>query len=210
MSKEDSKPELPNLFDGDQLDDVLAKATLLDRFARSGQSVEAFAKENKISATTLRRRIAAARLGSRNLADRRKGRSGRKVKPIDERVFQFILSFIEQHKKAKLKSLHTLPEETCQAKGWTQIGYSSLCRLVRALPADLTTLLADGRKIHFDRKSLVGRHAPFRPNARWQVDVCELPIWILDTTTMVLFKPFHHRFYRRGDPRRRRMATLPP
>ncbi len=190
MPKEDSKSEVPNLFDGDQLDDVLTKATLLDRFARSGQSVEAFAKENKISATTLRRRIAAARLGSRNLADKRKGHSGRKVKPIDERVFQFVLSFLEQHKKAKLKSLHTLLVETCEAKGWQNIGYSSLCRLVKALPADLTTLLAGGRKVHFDLKALVGRHAPVCPNTCWQVDICELPIWVLDTTTMVLFHPF--------------------
>ncbi len=99
MSKEESKPDAQNLFDGKQLDDVLTKATLLDRFTRSGLSVEAFAKENKMSATTLRRRIDAAKLGSRNLADKRKGRSGRKVKPIDERVFRFVLSFLEQHKR---------------------------------------------------------------------------------------------------------------
>jgi len=190
MHEEQSKPEIPNLFDGNQLDDVLAKAALLDRFNRSGLSVKAFAKENKISATTLRRRIAAVQLGSRNLADKRKGHSGRKVKPIDERVFQFILAFLEQHKKAKIKSLHVLLEETCEAKGWTRISYPTLRRLVRSLPKDFTTLIAEGRKVHFDLQALVGRHAPSCPNTCWQVDICELPIWVLDTTTMVLFHPF--------------------
>jgi hypothetical protein len=74
MPQEESTP-VASLFDKDQLDDVLTKATLLDRFARSGQSPEEFAKENDISATTLRRRLAAAREGSRNLIDKRKGRS---------------------------------------------------------------------------------------------------------------------------------------
>jgi putative transposase len=188
MPEEPSKPD--NLFDSKQLDDVLAKATLLDRLARSGKSVEDFAKENDISATTLRRRVAAARGGSRNLADKRKGRSGRKVDPIDERVFQFILTFKEQHKKAKLTSLHELLEENCAAKGWKRISYSSLCRLVASLPEDLTTLMSDGRKVHFDLKALVGLSSPYSPNSCWQVDVCELPVWVLDTTTMVLFKPF--------------------
>jgi putative transposase len=189
MPQEESTP-VASLFDKDQLDDVLTKATLLDRFARSGQSPEEFAKENDISATTLRRRLAAAREGSRNLIDKRKGRSGRKLKPIDERVFQFILTFIEQHKKAKLTSLHELLEEAAETKGWQRISYSTLCRLVNSLPDDFTTLISDGRKAHFDLKALVGRHGPYHPNACWQVDICELPIWVLDTTTMVLFKPF--------------------
>ncbi len=190
MPEEESKPVVTNLLDDKQLEDVLAKAALLDRFARSGKSVEAFAKENDIAPSTLRRRIKAGQLGSRNLTDKRKGRSGRKVKPIDERVFKFVLAFLEQHKKAKLKSLHELLEETCEAKGWKQVSYSSLVRLVRSLPEDLTTLISDGRKVHFDLKGLVGLHAPYHPNARWQVDVCELPVWVLDVTTMVLFKPF--------------------
>ena len=172
-----------------QLVRIIQKKTVLSEFEKSGLSLSAFCRIKGLSISTLWRDLYRSKKGNDHLMDHR----GLKKKPkvhIEDNVAAWVFSYLSIHPKTKTRALYRILLDVGEKNSWVVPSYSSICRFLRSAPKDLRTLLVENSRVHFERWGIVLKKNENNPNACWQIDASEFPVWVLDPATGEIFKPW--------------------
>jgi putative transposase len=172
-----------------QVKRVLEKQSRVEEFRRSGLSLSRFARQHQIPLATLARDVKMAAQGVQGFLDRRLRNKGRPRK-IEDRALGWVLSHLATYPKASLRSAWVELGPVALQQHWNYPSYDQILRVVRGMPADLRELMANGAKAQFQEYGIVSRRVDHLPNELWQIDATELDLWVLDTASGELFRPW--------------------
>ncbi|MFZ5807636.1 MAG: DNA-binding domain-containing protein [Verrucomicrobiota bacterium] len=176
-------------YTSQQLESILQKKGLLKELESYDGNLAQFAHEHGMNVSTVWRYRERAKLGSEALMDRRTRRRLGKSH-VSNQVMEFVFGFKASHLKASNANIYRALEETAKKEGWRVPSYSQICRLVRATPRDMQILLEDGARASFEKWGLVARRENNFPNELWQLDATELDLWVIDTASGELYRPW--------------------
>jgi len=168
---------------------VNARLGALRRIEDSDQPVEKTAAREGFSRSTYYYGRKKLRAGASNLLDQRPKKSGNFLK-LDDRVVGWVLRYVARYPCAPMTAVAKETAKMCEKYGFVSAGRKTLKRLLDRLPADLRTMILEGTTSWFQKHGLVGHLSEEVPNARWQMDISEVPIWALCMETGELFKPW--------------------
>jgi putative transposase len=166
--------------------DITRANTLLRRADRAG--VEAVARESGIHPATLWR-MKARRDSGLPLYDRRRTNPG-KASSVDDTRKGWALAFMAERQSVKMSVVCRELNKVALREGWPQTNYQALKRAIRALPADVRMLLAEGSRTMFEKTSLVGRREHTRPLELVQMDASEMAVYTVHPATGQLIVPW--------------------
>ncbi|MDD2710592.1 MAG: DDE-type integrase/transposase/recombinase [Verrucomicrobiae bacterium] len=172
-----------------QIQRVVEKRSLIEEFKRSGLSINRFARQRSVGVVSLWRDLKRAQMGIDGLIDRRTRRQSTGVH-IEDAVLSWTLAYLATYPKTTIQSAWRKLASIAHERGWQYPSYDQLCRAIRHMPQDMRTLLTAGARAHFEEWGIVKRKENTAPNELWQIDATELDLWVLDTATGELFRPW--------------------
>lgn len=168
--------------------DINRRRAILKRLAEPGVPVAELAGAVKLHPSTIYRMKERADAGE-SLVDGRLLLPGMPSKVDDLRV-GWVLAYLAAHQGASCAVACRELNKIAPNNGWPETNYFGLRRRLKALPADLRKLLADGSKAMLQKTMPVGRREKYRVLELVQGDFSELPIWTVDMADGTMFKPY--------------------
>jgi transposase InsO family protein len=166
--------------------DIARANSLLRRAERHG--VHAVAEQEGMHPATLWR-MKARKSAGEPLYDRRRMNPGA-ASSVDDTRKGWALAFMAARQQVKMSVVCRELNKVALREGWPETDYQALKRAIRALPADVRTLLAEGSRSMFEKTSLVGRRDQSRPLELVQMDASEIAVYTVHPATGKLIVPW--------------------
>ena len=164
----------------------LVKAqALLRRIDRFG--VATVSKEDGITPAKLYRLLERRREGL-PLYDRRLLNPGM-ASSIDDKRKGWALAYMAAHQGVKTSVVCRELNKVAVREEWPLTDYQALNRALKAIPADVRELLAQGSKAMFEKASVVGKREQTRPLELVQLDASDLPVYTIHPASGELIRP---------------------
>lgn len=174
-SPSDPLVELPELA----RDLALERFLLIRPHLEDGVPLTEVIRGREISLRTARRWIQAFR--TKGLAGLiRRNRADRGTRKLSASLQEIIEALALRKPRVSVAAIHRKVVAHARTTGERPPSYTCVHEVVRGLQPALVSLAHDGTKAYSETYDLIHRREADGPNAVWQADHCQLPIFVLD------------------------------
>lgn len=171
-------PSLSQLTEAERTQ-ALERFELLRPFLEDEVALTEIARHHGKPLRTLRRWAEAFRHnGLAGLVRKGRADQGQRRRLAPE-LQQFIEGLALQRPRLSAAAIHRQVSELARQRGEREPSYSVVYGVVRALPADLTTLAHEGTRAYTQRYDLLHRREAAGPNTIWQADHSQLDLLLV-------------------------------
>lgn len=156
---------------------IIQRKEVLRHYRSSGLSAAEFAASRKISRSTLYRHLQKEGKGPAALADKRGRNKGHLLK-INNEMTAWLLQFYADHPQAGVAAIRRALKIKAAEQQWTPCpSYWWVRRFLKNIAKDVLVALRQGARERVETAAVTVRRVVEVPNALWQLDASEAPIW---------------------------------